>query len=308
MSKEHFEPLNTGIGSAGEHRRGQNNKPRGRRVFTGNNLEPITLSSGSEHHDSEQSLFSDESQESKSPKQFSRHTRRRSTMGDKYEVLRNAFNSGLDGGDSSKLHAVIKSSKDVFNASTFLTEIAYQGFNRNVFIKAALTKMTPHELLQFAILGAVRGTNFEKIVMNTPSIPISMKNAYKANFTKKANKSDDITISRCSASIPQWVAYFMIGIEKRFADLDCPSCLQFPAAGALPMSREIRIAHINFSMRFSAVIGGKFDDNIYKAMMQNVLPMSEVPEELKAYLGLVDSEINSDTGLIEIARGQKALT
>jgi len=299
---------NSNEGNIGDFIRNRNNRKRHqRRTFSGNSVEQLNLSSGSDQYNSEKALFSEEN-ESPEDQTFESNPRRRSTMGDKVEGLRAAFSSGLDDADGKKLHKVIKASKDVFDASTFLKSIQYQGFNRNTFIKSFLTKMTPKELVQFAILGAVRGTNFEKIVQNTDSIPIAMKTSYNAHFKKKAVKADDITVSRCSAAVPQWVSYFLTGTEKRFPDLECPPSLQFPAAAALPMSKEIRLAHIQFSMRFSSVIGGKFDENIYKAMMQNCLPLTEIPEEIRATLGIVDGEISQDTSLIESAKSVKSIT
>jgi len=230
-------------------------------------------------------------------------------MGDKVESLRVAFTRGITGENVNEagLSRVLKASKDIFDATTFLASIQYQGFNRQAFIKAVLSKMSPVMLLQFALIGAVRGTNFDKVIKNVESIPPDMIATYKANFKTKATKSDDITISRCTAAIPQWVSYFLLTSEKRFPELDCPACLQFPAAGALPMSREMRIAHIQFSVKFSTVIGGQFNKAIYKAMMQNAIPTSDVPDELRAYLGIVNSEVSNDVELIDSVSNEKLL-
>lgn len=195
----------------------------------------------------------------------------------------------------------------------FIANIEYQGFDRLFYIKAALKKVSVSVFCRFAILGAVRGSNFEKIREKCLEMPSDLK-ALVDNKTiiKTAKRRDDLTILRFTASIPHWVAYwlFTVDIAKKIETSDCPAWLQFPGAASLPMGKTVRLQHIAFCKAFSALIsGGSFNGNIYYTAFKNPIPVGDIPTMIKAGLGIegankveiADAEVRS-TVLMEVAR------
>lgn len=198
------------------------------------------------------------------------------------------FNTTLSITQAKELHDLISVNMGRFDFKKYVDDIKYQGFERTGFILAALKQISANQFLRLAILGAIRGANFEKIKDSSTAIDQDLKDLFTNGIIKrKAVRSTDITILRCTASLPQWCVYFMgqAPVQKKVPNLECHASLQFPAAGSLPMSRKVRIEHIKFSMNFSKIIGGKFDENIYMAMMSNPIPPSEIPDNVKMILG-----------------------
>lgn len=201
------------------------------------------------------------------------------------------FNNTISGATADQVNKIINQYIKQFDANTFIDGIKYQGFNREDYIKTSMSKITPHQMLRLALMGAIRGANFEKIIKSSSAVETDLVELVSRKvLVRAAKKSEDITILRCTAAIPHWVALFMgrCGVPKKFG-LACPNALQFPAAGSLPMSPRIRAAHVQFSIHFSRVIGGTFNENIYMAMFNNQVPLIEIPDELKIVL-----EANSD--------------
>lgn len=206
-----------------------------------------------------------------------------------YVPGRNKFDSVLMGADSHELNNVIQTYMNSFDHRTFLQNIKYQGFNREDFIREALTRITPHQMLRIALIGAIRGASMEKIAKTSASIDADLEKLRKDGvIVRRAVKSTDITILRCTSAIPNWCAYYMAqaGVTKKISASPCPSWLQFPAAASLPMSAELRNAHVHFSVAFSKLIGGSFNENIYLAMFNNQLEVSEINDSLKSQLGV----------------------
>jgi len=171
----------------------------------------------------------------------------------------------------------------------FFEGVKYQGFNREEFIKAALKRMSGEEILKTAIMGAVRGGNAQKI-LDTPGLENKMKTLLTDGTlitNRKAGKSSELTILRCTAAVPQFAAKALLeaGASKKVPQSDLPACLQFPAAASLPMSSIVRAQHIAFSAKFSEIIGGIFNVNIYSAQFQDALPVKLIPPKILALLG-----------------------
>lgn len=199
------------------------------------------------------------------------------------------FDQLMQNADASSLHSLIQNYMAQFDATTFIQNIKYQGFNRDEFIREAMTKLTPSQMLRLALIGAIRGANMEKIVRSSAAIDADLVQLAQSNVVlRSARRSGDITILRCTSAIPQWCAMYMgqAGVVKKVPASECPSWAQFPAAASLPMSQNLRHAHVRFSIAFSKIIGGTFNENIYIAMFNNQLDMSEIPDALKAQLGV----------------------
>jgi len=199
------------------------------------------------------------------------------------------FDQLLAGGDARSLHQLISQYMNQFDAVSFIQNIKYQGFNRDEFIHEALTKITPSQMLRLALIGAIRGANMEKIVRSSSSVDADLVSlAQRGIVMRTARRSGDITILRCTSAIPQWCAIYMgsAGVVKKVPSSECPAWAQFPAAASLPMSLNLRQAHVRFAIMFSKIIGGTFNENIYIAMFNNQLDMSEIPDHLKTQLGV----------------------
>jgi len=176
------------------------------------------------------------------------------------------------------------------NFESFIAGISYQGFDREVYIRAALKRVSVSVFCRFAILGAVRGSNFKKIVDSCLEMPVDLIQLVDNGvILKKAKKREDLTILRFTASIPHWVAFWLFKVDfpKKIESSDCPGWLQFPGAASLPMSKDIRLKHIAFCKAFSSLLpGGEFNGNIYYTAYSNQIPEKDVPKMLKEQLGV----------------------
>jgi len=192
---------------------------------------------------------------------------------------------------SDKMEILLKvASVDAdYELTSFIRAIEYQGFDRLFYIKHSLSKMSVSLFCRFAILGAIRGSNFARIVETCEQMPPDMVGAFTSvGFVKSPKKKRDITILRCTASIPHWCAFYLLKaeVDKKLNAL-CPAPLQFPGAASLPMSREVRLQHISFCQAFSSLLpGGTFRLSIYLTAMANLIPVSDIPNEVLSVLAV----------------------
>jgi hypothetical protein len=82
--------------------------------------------------------------------------------------------------------------------------------------------------------------------------------------------SKGVSCQRITAATADLCAYFLkkVNLPKRLP-MNLPGWLQFPSAGSIIMPEDLRIQHIDFSRRFSVVIGGTFNEQIYQQMANN---------------------------------------
>jgi len=82
--------------------------------------------------------------------------------------------------------------------------------------------------------------------------------------------STGISCQRITAATADLCAYFLkkVDMPKRI-NVPLPGWLQFPSAGSIKLPGELREMHIDFSRRFSTVIGGVFNEQIYQQMVNN---------------------------------------
>lgn len=181
--------------------------------------------------------------------------------------------------------------------STFIEGISYQGFDRLFYISAALKKVSVSVFCRFAVLGAVRGSNFQKIKEGCTDMPADLDGLVSSGtIIKKAKKRDDLTILRFTASIPHWVAFWLFSVDmsKKIESNDCPGWLQFPGAASLPMGKKQRLQHISFCKEFSSLLpGGTFNGNIYRTAYLNQIPAGDIPSMLKDQLGIGADSVSS---------------
>jgi len=212
-----------------------------------------------------------------------------STVG-KYEEY---FDQTISNATPEKLHKLIYAVHKTIPIQEFVDNISYQGFNRYEFIKMAMDKITPSQFLRFAIMGAIRGSNFSKIETSCIKVDSDLVTLVKNQVvTKSGKRKSDITILRCTASVPQWSAFYLLssGVPPKLTTTTLDPCFQFPAAASLPMSASVRQLHVDFCVQFSRVINGKFNGNIYMAAFNNQLPLKEIPPELLLKLGASSAE------------------
>lgn len=199
------------------------------------------------------------------------------------------LNTKLNAATPESLHKLISKFQNKIDFVGFIENISYQGFNRHAFVQSSLVRITVSQFSRLAVMGAIRGSNFKKIKENSLSIDADLVSLFNdGTIVKTPKKKDDISVLRCTASIPQWCAIFMMGanVPPKIVDSQLPAFLQFPAAASIPMSTDLRRQHIDFSIRFSQLIGGAFNPNIYMAAFNNQLPMSEIPDQLRLKLGI----------------------
>jgi hypothetical protein len=144
----------------------------------------------------------------------------------------------------------------------------YQGFNRDEML-LELERITkdPKVAVQLVILCAMRG-------------PIAAADTKLMNgLTPKQMgipgsgqmKTKNLSCARISASTADLAAFYLkrLNIPKRILSSPLPGWLQFPTAGSIKLPEDLRQHHIEFSKRFSEMIGGKFREEIYSQMMAN---------------------------------------
>lgn len=206
----------------------------------------------------------------------------------------NVFENVFSGGELTErkfelvlnyLHRVGK-----LNFQEFIEGISYQGFNRIEYIKSSLKKVSVSVFCRFAILGAIRGSNFDKIKETCLVMPNDLAALVSGGqIVKKAKRRDDMTILRFTASIPHWVAFwlFSVDIPKKIESEECPGWLQFPGAASLPMGKKQRLQHISFCKAFSSLLpGGDFKGTIYFVAYSNPIPEADIPSIIKDQLGI----------------------
>lgn len=199
-----------------------------------------------------------------------------------------------------------------YELTTFIRMIEYQGFNREFYIKHALTKMSVSTFARFAIIGAIRGSNFSKICETCEGMPTDLVTSFSSlGFVKTPKKRDHLTILRNTASIPHWCAYYLLSAEiPGKIPNTCNAAIQFPGAASLPMSKRVRLQHLDFCVNFSKLLpGGSFNMNIYLTAMGNPIPVDVIPQEVLPILEvasmsesykLTDADLSAYSGAVAL--------
>ena len=79
-----------------------------------------------------------------------------------------------------------------------------------------------------------------------------------------------LTLNKIVAATADLAAFFMkkMNVPKRM-NSELPGWLQFPSAGGIKLPRVYREQHVEFSKKFSSLIGGTFQEQIYFQMEAN---------------------------------------
>jgi len=144
---------------------------------------------------------------------------------------------------------------------------SYKGFDRrkvlkDLFKKVGDVKVAQQIILICGLLGPQRASLVKLLNNRTVAsygIPASgMKG------------SDGVSCQRITAATADLCAFLLkqVNVPKRL-NLPCPGWLQFPSAGSIKLPNDLREMHFEFARRFSTVIGGVFNEQIYEQMMAN---------------------------------------
>jgi hypothetical protein len=145
--------------------------------------------------------------------------------------------------------------------------IKYQGFNRDrVLVQIMAISSHKKDIISLIIACALRGpkvtSKMQLIGGNSPE---------QLGIPASGGKGKDIlTCNKIQAATADLAAYYlkMLDVPKRVIS-ELPGWLQFPSAGSIKLPDDLRRLHIDFSRKFSPMIGGEFNDSIYSSMMSN---------------------------------------
>lgn len=217
---------------------------------------------------------------------------RQITDKDGNDVTIDAWTNIMKGTDVARLEIMLTTASTdlTYDMTSFIHLIEYQGFDREFYVRFALSIMSISTFSRFAVLGALRGSNFKKIQETCEGVPQDLITAFtNCGFVKTPKKKKDVTILRNTACIPHWCAFWFIkaDVGKKIPASECPASLQFPGAASLPMSKDVRIKHMDFCQKFSSLLpGGNFNLNIYVTAYNNPIPFTDIPEDVKYVLGI----------------------
>jgi hypothetical protein len=146
--------------------------------------------------------------------------------------------------------------------------LRYQGFDRSEVLKDLMKVGLPKNMVAEVILVcALRGP---KAASNTP-LSDSKTLSSKGIKASGAKGGKGLTCARITSATADIAAYLLkrVNVPKRVMSSECPSWLQFPAAGSIRLPENLRPLHKEFSRVFSKMIGGEFNEQIYQAMVDN---------------------------------------
>lgn len=194
----------------------------------------------------------------------------------------------------------------------FIDAITYKGFDAQRTRDLAIQTFHASGILKLVTIGALRGSaavslnaksggdpelhSMEIRLNNGSSKTISQlysgrqlyaeKNSGKVlgkNFlTKPCTTADHLTIQRLVAAFPDMAAYGLMQVEKRGSlnkrvNTNLPAWLIFPAAASLPFAEDHKADIKDMCVKFSALIGGSFDEAIFNLQWANRISLSRHP-------------------------------
>jgi len=151
---------------------------------------------------------------------------------------------------------------------TIYESLRYVGFDRDQMLLKLEEKCGQPKLAIELIIGcSMRGPQaMSKIKLSNGKTPSEMGIPGSGK-----NGTNEISCQRISAATADVAAYYLkvLDYPKRIPSLSCPGWLQFPSAGSIRLPESLRQQHVEFSMKFSSLIGGVFNEQIYQQMVMN---------------------------------------
>jgi hypothetical protein len=144
---------------------------------------------------------------------------------------------------------------------------SYEGFNRNEVIKELRRVFPePKEASEVIIVCAMRGPQRAAKTKLRNGRTIESYRVPASGL--KGNKG--LSCQRITAATADLAAFFLKRMNfPRRINSECPGWLQFPSAGSIILPDDLRQQHIDFQKKFSPMIGGTFNDQIYDQMIRN---------------------------------------
>jgi len=144
---------------------------------------------------------------------------------------------------------------------------SYKGFNRIEVLKQMRVAIPDQRIaIQAVVAIALRGPQQgSKLKLSNGKSLLEMGIPASGGQGTKI-----LTCNKIQAATADLAAHFLkrMNAPKRL-NLPLPGWLQFPSAGGIKLPAEYREQHIEFSRRFSALIGGVFQEQIYMQMEAN---------------------------------------
>jgi hypothetical protein len=144
---------------------------------------------------------------------------------------------------------------------------SYKGFNRNDVLKQLFQRLRDKKLIvELVVAGALRGPQAaSRLKLSNGKTAIDLGIPASGGQGSKA-----LTMNKIISATSDLAAYFLkkMNAPKRI-DVDLPGWLQFPSAGSIKLPTNLREKHLEFSKKFSTLIGGAFQEQIYQQMVNN---------------------------------------
>jgi len=144
---------------------------------------------------------------------------------------------------------------------------SYKGFSRNDILKQLAVRIKDKRIcVELIVVSALRGPQASsRIKLSNGRTAIDMGIPASGGQGVKT-----LTMNKIQAATADLAAYFLkkMNTPKRM-DIDLPGWLQFPSAGGIKMPENYRERHLEFSKKFSTLIGGVFQEQIYMQMRNN---------------------------------------
>jgi len=145
--------------------------------------------------------------------------------------------------------------------------VKYKGFDRNVVLKQLVEmNLTKRVLMELVLVCSLQGPQrAARTRLSNGKTPSEMNIPASGGQGRMT-----VTCNKISAATADLAAFYMkkVGAPKRL-NIDLPAWLQFPSAGSIKMPQHYRDAHMEFNKRFSVIIGGSFNEQIYMQMVAN---------------------------------------
>lgn len=145
--------------------------------------------------------------------------------------------------------------------------VRYKGFNRDeVLLQLRKIMPNPKDAMSLVLVCSLQGPQrASKTKLPNGKSPLEMGIPASGGQGKLI-----LTCNKITAATADLAAYYMkrLNVPKRL-DIELPGWLQFPSAGSISLPDDLRRQHIEFSKRFSILIGGDFQEQIYMQMQAN---------------------------------------
>lgn len=145
--------------------------------------------------------------------------------------------------------------------------MSYKGFNRNIVLRQLKQVSKNVQVgIDLVVVTALRGPQAaSNIKLRNGRTPKEM--GIPASGGQGTNI---LTLNKIQAATADLAAFYLkkMGAPKRL-NMALPGWLQFPSAGSIKLPRDLRDLHLEFSQKFSSLIGGVFQEQIYIQMEAN---------------------------------------